>query len=249
MLPLPSPAELDDLADRGWPALEREQLGPWTLRFADGVTNRANSVLPSGQVDAVALPALVGSAEQAYRRRGLPAVFQVSPATDAALPAELGARGYREHSATHILVADRARIAEASAAVTVASTPSRPWMQLWWSVDGRGDSAAQAVAERILIGVPALYVGSGAPERPDAVARLAIVNGWGGLFAVATRPEARRRGHAAALIRAVADASADHGVERLWLQVMADNAAAVALYEGLGFVQASSYSYWTESAG
>ncbi|WP_235500586.1 GNAT family N-acetyltransferase [Leifsonia sp. Root227] len=248
MLPLPSPAELDDLADRGWPALEREALGPWTLRFADGVTNRANSVLPSGRADAAAVPDLVAVAEQAYRRRGLPTVFQVSPATDAALPAELAARGYREHSATRILVADRATIAAASVAVDIASLPSEPWMELWWSVDGRGDRAAQAVAERILAGVQALYAASGPAERPDAVARLAVVDGWGGLFSVATRPEARRRGHAATLIRAVADAAAVRGVERLWLQVMADNTAAVALYERLGFVQASGYSYWTGSA-
>ena len=39
---------LDRLADSGWPALEREPLGEWMLRAADGVTNRANSVLTSG---------------------------------------------------------------------------------------------------------------------------------------------------------------------------------------------------------
>ena len=237
MLSLPSPAELDELADRGWPALEREPLGPWALRFADGVTNRANSVLPSGRVDAGALPDLVAAAERAYCRRGLPTVFQVSPATDPALPAALAERGYRAHAATRIL----------AAAVRVEVAPSVPWMELWWSVDGRGDADVRAVAERILAGGPALYVSSGAPELPDAVARLAIVDGWGGLFAVATRPEARRRGNAATLIRAAADAAATRGVERLWLQVMADKAGAVALYERLGFVQASSYSYWTES--
>lgn len=258
MLSIPTPAELDALADSGWPAIEREPLGPWTLRFADGVTNRANSVLPTGHVDAVALPSAVDAAEQAYRRRGLPAVFQVSPATDQALPVELAARGYREHSATSILVADRATVATALDArapgsppapdSTVVHGPSRPWMDLWWSVDGRGGDASRAVAERILTGAPALYASSGAPGRPAAVARLALVGEWGGLFAVATRPADRRRGHAAALIRALAAAAASHGVERLWLQVMADNTAALALYRSLGFTPASSYAYWTAPA-
>lgn len=273
MLSIPTPAELDALADSGWPAIEREPLGPWTLRFADGVTNRANSVLPTGHVDAVALPSAVDAAEQAYRRRGLPMVFQVSPATDQALPVELAARSYREHSATSILVADRATVATAMDArapgsppatamdarppgsppapapdSTVVHGPSRPWMDLWWSVDGRGDDASRAVAERILTGVPALYASSGAPGRPAAVARLALVGEWGGLFAVATRPADRRRGHAAALIRALAAAAASHGVERLWLQVMADNTPALVLYRSLGFTPASSYAYWTEPA-
>lgn len=254
MLSLPSPAELDHLADRGWPAVERERLGDWTLRFAGGVTNRANSVLPTGRVDA--LGSAIEQAEAAYTRRGLPTVFQVSPATDPALPAELAARGYHEHSATAILVADRARVASAPASpVAIAGAPSTGWMDLWWSVDGRGDDTRRAVAERILTGVPALYASCSAvatataiperPERPDSVARLALVGAWGGVFAVATRPSARRRGLAGALIGAVAYAAEGHGVENLWLQVMADNIAALALYRGLGFVPASSYSYWT----
>jgi hypothetical protein len=81
------PADLDRLADRGWPALEREELGGWTLRAADGVTNRANSVLTCGEVPDV--EAAIERAERWYREGGLPAVFQVSLATPPALVAAL----------------------------------------------------------------------------------------------------------------------------------------------------------------
>lgn len=253
MQSLPSPAELDVLADRGWPSVQREPLGPWTLRFASGVTNRANSVLPTGRVDAESLPATLAAAERAYRDRGLPAVFQVSPATDPALVSALAARGYREHSDTLVLVADRAAVASAGAStpaapLSIATTPSRAWMVLWWSVDGRGGADAEAVAERILTGGPALYASTGDPDHPDAVARLAIVGEWGGVFAVATRPDQRRRGHAVAIIRALAADAERHGILHLWLQVTAANSPARALYERLGFVEASRYAYWTEPA-
>ncbi|ERK67898.1 ribosomal-protein-alanine acetyltransferase domain protein, partial [Leifsonia aquatica ATCC 14665] len=76
--------------------------------------------------------------------------------------------------------------------------------------------------------------------------RLALVGGWGGLYAVATLPSARRRGLARALTTALAREAAAHGVDRLWLQVVADNSAAIALYESLGFVPASRYEYWEE---
>lgn len=281
MQSIPSPAELDVLADRGWPAVQREPLGPWTLRFASGVTNRANSVLPTGRVDADSLPATIAAAERAYRDRGLPTVFQVSPATDPALVSALAARGYREHSDTLVLVADRAAVASAgiatpdapariatpdtpariatpapsvaptstrAAPTSIAPTPSRAWMDLWWSVDGRGGADAEAVAERILTGGPALYASAGEPEHPDAVARLAIVGDWGGVFAVATRPDQRRRGHAAAVISAVAADAERLGILHLWLQVTAANSPARALYDRLGFVEASRYAYWTEPA-
>jgi ribosomal protein S18 acetylase RimI-like enzyme len=36
----------------------------------------------------------------------------------------------------------------------------------------------------------------------------------------------------------------DRGVTALWLQVLADNDAARALYASLGFAPASRYEYW-----
>jgi ribosomal protein S18 acetylase RimI-like enzyme len=65
-----------------------------------------------------------------------------------------------------------------------------------------------------------------------------------GHFAGAPRPAARRSGRARRLILARAAAGASRGVRRLWLQVLAENAAAAALYRSLGFERASHYCYW-----
>ncbi|ANF31828.1 GNAT family N-acetyltransferase [Leifsonia xyli] len=247
---LPDPAALDRLADRGWPALERTPLQGWTLRASNGVTNRANSVLTAGEVDDVA--AAVEEAERWYAARSLPPVFQTSPASPGALSEVLAGRGYREHSATDVLVADRAEVAHggkapgaSATAPASADSPSAGWLDTWWSVDGRGGPAEREVTRRILTGGPALYASHGDPSAPDAVARLALVGEWGGLYAVATRPEARRRGLARDLARALAHAASEHGVASLWLQVVAENAAAHALYASLGFRRASGYSYWS----
>lgn len=248
---LPAPSVLDRLADRGWPALEREELEGWMLRAAAGVTNRANSVLTAGSV--ADLGRAVGRAEDWYAARKLPAVFQLSPASPADLADELRARGYRPHSQTELLVAESSTVAAfggppagpALDGVTLEDAPRPGWMDTWWSVDGRGGDAERSVVERILVGGPALYAAHGDPGSPDAVARLALVGEWGGVFAVATRPAARRMGRARRLILALAAASESRGVRRLWLQVLAENAAAGALYRSLGFQRASRYCYWT----
>lgn len=241
----PDAAALDRLADHGWPALEREALDGWTLRASSGVTNRANSVLTSGSVDD--LGSAVDAAERWYAERSLPPVFQVSPASPPALTDVLGGRGYRAHSLTDILVAGRsaASVAAVDPAVRITDRPDDAWLDTWWSVDGRGGAVERDVAARILRGGPALYGALGDPAAPAAVARLALVGAWGGLYAVATRPAARRRGLARALVQTLATASAEHGVGRLWLQVLADNTAAHTLYASLGFRPASRYSYWS----
>ncbi|WP_030219885.1 GNAT family N-acetyltransferase [Streptomyces bikiniensis] len=58
--------------------------------------------------------------------------------------------------------------------------------------------------------------------------------GWTEISAVCTDPEARGRGHAARLVGALADRVLARG-ERPFLHVAEKNAAAIALYERLGF--------------
>ena len=248
-------AQLDDLADRAWPALETRAVGSWVVRWGGGVTKRANSVLPRGEVDD--LDDAITEVEDTYRDRGLAPTFQLSPASrPAGLARRLDARGYVEDSHTLIQVADVGRVAASAAAVpgtavdrtvTVAidSAPDDDWMALWWSVDGRGGDAEREFARRILSGAPARYASIRDRFGVVATARLAFVDDWAGLYALATRPDARRRGLARHLIGALAGEAAARGVDRMWLQVLADNASAIALYRSLGFETVSGYSYWT----
>jgi ribosomal protein S18 acetylase RimI-like enzyme len=118
-------------------------------------------------------------------------------------------------------------------------------MDLWWAVDGRAGYGARAVARRILTTGPALYA-SGRDERGAmAVGRLALVGQWGGIYCLTVRPDARRRGYAMAVLRTLLEHAAGRGVRQVWLQVVADNTAARALYERLGFIECSGYHYRT----
>lgn len=58
------------------------------------------------------------------------------------------------------------------------------------------------------------------------------------VLTLAVRPEARRRGVAAALMETGLVLLAAGGARRLLLEVAAENAAALALYGGLGFARA-----------
>jgi ribosomal protein S18 acetylase RimI-like enzyme len=256
MEPRAAAALLDDLADRGWPAEHRERHAGWILRAAGGVTKRANSALPVGPVDDP--DAALDAVEAFARVHGIDACVQVSPASEPAdLPSRLAARGYVAEARTLVQVADAAAVAERltgavpadpALQITVADAPDAAWLDAWWSVDGRGGSAELAVARRILERGPSVYAAVRDGDRVLATARLALVGGWGGLFAVATRPEARRRGLSRAAMAAAVDAGRERGITALWLQVVEENAGARALYAGLGFRAASRYEYWTRPA-
>jgi ribosomal protein S18 acetylase RimI-like enzyme len=236
---------LERLMDQAWPALETVAIGGWQARFADGVTRRANSVLPNVQPPDV--DATITAVERAYANRGLPATFQMTPAARPSdLDSRLADRGYRVDGPTHVLVADAETIPVRSATeVSVTNEPGDAWMDLWWLVDGRGDSAARAVARAILTAAPALYASIADEQGVAAVGRIALLDGWAGIYCMAVRPDARRRGLGAAILRALAGAA---GGRRLWLQVLADNAAACALYASVGFTPAFAHHYRVRDA-
>lgn len=260
------------LADAGWPAVERRVIevagsAPirsdgsigWIARFAHGVTRRANSVYPVREIEDE--DGAIAMVERWYGERGLPTTFQITDA-DAALASRLLARGYVADSETPLLAARLHTVAGALSSAgapasgtnaTMSAEPDAEWLALWWEVDGRGGEPELEVARRILTGGPALYATVRDARGAASVGRLALVeqNGvhWGGLYALATRPDARGRGHARAVIATLLEHAARRGTTALWLQVMASNVVARRLYDGLGFRQATSYRYLSAPAG
>jgi N-acetylglutamate synthase len=244
-------AAVEVLMDAAWPAPDREEAGGWVLRAASGVTQRANSAWPRepGRDPHHQLAAL-RNARFWYRSRRLPLIFQMfeDPRT-APLNAVLDAEGFTRQSETLVLVREGgAELAGRVDGVELAATPSAEWLRLWWSVDGRGDEQALAVAREILEGCPGVYAlvrdDDGAPA---AVGRIAVpavgTAGWGGLYCMATRPDARRRGYAGRVLQALLRAGADRNLAAYWLLVTAANTGARALYARAGFSEAGRYLY------
>ena len=76
--------QLEDLAFRGWPALESRDLAGWRLRFSGGYTKRANSINALG-LDAACDPATVAALDATYRERNQAPIWRLSPLTLACL--------------------------------------------------------------------------------------------------------------------------------------------------------------------
>ncbi|SFT70802.1 GNAT family N-acetyltransferase [Arthrobacter sp. ov118] len=253
----PTPA-WEELMDSAWPAAEREESGGWMLRAASGVTQRANSVWPREPGgDHHGLLTRLRAARLWYRNRRLPLIFQVfDDPRYAPLNAVLDEEGFTRQSETLVLVrTGGADAPEADPGVELATEPSAEWLRLWWSVDGRGDEAALAVARGILERCPSLYALVRDDDGvPAAVGRLAVPSGadggvaagTGGLYCMATRPDARRRGHGSRVLQSLLSAGDARGLVRYWLLVTASNAGARELYARAGFQTAGRYLYRQE---
>lgn len=261
-IPKPAPTEvefamLEAAMDAAWPALERHTAGGWVLRAAAGVTQRANSIWPRGAAhhSDQDLPALLRQARSWYRSRRLPVIFQLFDGPAAAeLHGVLDAEGFTRQSETLVMTRGATQVPGPAAtrgtpAVELSPEPSEEWLQVWWQVDGRGGEAARAAAQKILEGCPSVYALARDNEgRPAAVGRLALPTGTnqGGLYCMATLPEARRRGFASAILGSLLQAGNHRGVTGFWLLVTAANPGAQELYAKAGFEETGRYLYRQE---
>lgn len=255
--------------DAAWPAPDREESDGWVLRAASGVTQRANSVWPrEPEGDTRRQHEALRAARLWYRGRRLPLIFQVfDDPRSTGLNAILDGEGFTRQSETLVMcrssgaqVADpqsmdqRAVLQTAAAqpVVEISTVPSDEWLELWWSVDGRGGPAERETARSILAGCPSLYALVRSDDGvPAAVGRLAVPDGeatgsWGGLYNMASRPDARRRGHALRIMQALLHEGAARNLAGYWLLVTAANRGAQQLYAKAGFQEAGRYLYRQE---
>ncbi|MBO4141140.1 GNAT family N-acetyltransferase [Micromonospora tulbaghiae] len=239
---------LELAADEAWPAPVRGRLGDWRLRWADGWTGRANSALPVGDPDRP-LPAALDAVQRWYAERGGPALVNTPLPLAAPVGAELDARGWTSRPPVLVqtvplrtLTAPPATAAPATDVppVTLADAPADDWLAI---AAGRKGGLPDA-ARQVLTGTPRVRF---AELREDgrllAVGRGTVTGEgrWLGVSLLETVPQARRRGLAVAVVRALAGWGADEGATHAFLQVEQSNTGAVALYRGLGFTTHHTY--------
>ncbi|MEV1244164.1 GNAT family N-acetyltransferase [Nonomuraea sp. NPDC049750] len=228
--------DFDLLVHEAWPAYEQRTYDGWILRYAGGVTKRANSVLPLGRP--ADLTGAIEAAEAFYAEKGQRSVFSVGMGAMPGLDDELSARGYETVDPTVIMVGGGG-VSQAVHPVRVEERPWPGWLETWWAVDGRYVEGVE-VAERICRGVPALYAAVEEDGQAVAVGRGVPQGETIGIYCMATSPQARRRGLARSVLRALVRRS---GARTAYLVTTAPNEAAQALYRSEGFETRARYHY------
>ncbi|MBS0298266.1 MAG: GNAT family N-acetyltransferase [Proteobacteria bacterium] len=218
----------------------------WLLAENAGAVSRVNSVLPLS-AGADPLGKKIERACAFYAAAGLPPAFRVSPwSAPQALASALEAMGFAPNMRTSVMVASAEAVAERLTNATPAeqvAAPDEGWAALFLGpgVDPAEGSARLATLAR---GQGAVFARRREGEATVAVGAAGVRDGWAGLHGMRTASDHRRRGHASAVVAALVAGARRAGAERLFLQVEAVNAGAIALYERLGFVEAYDYSYW-----
>ncbi|MGC4901669.1 GNAT family N-acetyltransferase [Micromonospora echinospora] len=236
---------LELAADEAWPAPVRGRLGDWRLRWADGWTGRANSALPVGDPDRP-LPAALDAVQRWYAERGGTALVNTPLPLAAPVGAELDARGWTARPPVLVQTVPLRALAAPDPAptepplVTLADAPADDWLAI---AAGRKGGLPDA-ARHVLTAVDRVrFAELRIDGRLLAVGRGTVTGEgrWFGVSLLEVLPEARRRGFAVAVVRALAGWGAAEGATRAFLQVEQSNTGAVELYRRLGFTTHHTY--------
>lgn len=237
--------KVEAAAVKAWPALETADIEGWLWRWSRGGSHRANSVSTLNfRGDDV--EAAIARAEDLYKARGGKLQFQITQVSEPdGLDALLEARGYAVVSPVITMAKPVSGEQIDLDGIGWGPDPDKRWLSIYMGVI---DDARRRVVTQILSAVPEprafiIY----RQNRITFSTCLGVVeDGMVAIECVATREETRRRGGARRVL-AGAECWAQHmGAHTLYLQVAADNAGAIKLYESLGFDTVGRVHYRTK---
>lgn len=232
--------ELEHISLRAWAALETEAYDGWLLRYAKGYTGRANSVQALGE-SLLPLMEKIQYCEEWYANKGLPPIFRL---TSAMLPSNLDSfldeRNYGRYNETLVQTAplDTLTLLQ-DPRFHSSDTVSDVWLAAWatWNnIPSQHIQTAKAMLSRktqasCFAWIDDIAVGLGVYE-----------NGYVGLFDIVVSPEHRQKGLGFALVNSLLAWGKSQGASTAYLQVVANNSPALALYDKLGFT--THHNYW-----
>lgn len=234
------------MCQQGWPPLEEESRGNWTLRASRGATGRANSVRVAGAPRG-SLSAALDAVREWYADRGLLPRLQIP--RPCGLGHTLSEAGWTQRRASRVLVASTPRLLTSTGEarertdleISVESAPNPQFLSL---VPGYDDKTAPEFEHAFAAVQPAAYVYCrNSQGELLGIGHAVLQDIWCGVTTIQTLPQSRRSGIATAVTARLAQWAHEQRAESWYLQLFEDNAAALGFYENLGFVTHHRYEY------
>ncbi len=236
--------KFEEISNNAWPAIRVLQYDGWILRFAYGVTRRANSIgmlYPSTLDPAVK----IARCEAICTTWGIAPCFKVTPRAEPdGIDGVLERAGYRIQSQISFQTADLGAFRSSpDPDVVYSDHPDPRWMDEFIRMNGF-DPGRRSTYMDILghLNLPMTTVSIVRDGKVAAVG-LGVAEGqYVGLFDIVVDPGWRQRGLGRRITASLLRWGMNRGAGTAYLQVLCENEPALALYHALGFREI--YRYW-----
>ncbi|MBD5414443.1 MAG: GNAT family N-acetyltransferase [Treponema sp.] len=232
----------EEISSNAHVALNTMLYDGWILRFANGHTNRANSVsviYPS----TLAFDEKVSYCEEVYRKAHLPCVFKLTE-KDSQLNKYLKEHGYKMLTPTDVMILNLKETHFQKGACVFSKEPTEEWLRSYFAFEGITDATKQETFRKMLskVLVDTIYCSFFNDDEMVACASAAIERRYMLLQNVVVCPECRGKGYGQKVCESLLAYTKENDACYSYLQVVKDNVAAVNLYSKLGYKKV--YTYW-----
>lgn len=236
--------QFEQISMNAWPALQTILYDGWILRFANGVTRRANSIVPlfGSNLD---IDEKITYCEDIYHENSLSVRYKMTASVSPIdLDSVLSNRGYEyrdETSLQTMLIKNCNYIG--SAAVEIREKFDDAWLSRYRQFSGY-DQNELFVRRKIYeqIRHKCCYLSLLSENNFVGCGLGVLENAFLGIFDIVVMPGFRKNGFGRMIVDSLLDWGKKNGATTAYLQVLADNLPAISLYRKMGFKE--KYTYW-----
>ncbi|MEE4188239.1 MAG: GNAT family N-acetyltransferase [Roseobacter sp.] len=231
-----TPQQLFDVVDATWPAAERLDMPPWTLRRGAGGGKRVSAATANSQVT----EADITQAEADMVAMGQTPLFMIRD-SDSALDAALAQRAYAIVDPVVVLSCPIAHLTDVAIPRLTTFVIWEPLaiMEEIWAQGGIGPARID-VMRRAKVKTAILAREN---QKPAGTAFVGLHSSVAMVHAVEVLPTHRRKGLANWMMRRAALWAKEQGAQEVAVLSTRANTAALGLYSGLGFRETAQYHY------
>ncbi len=244
---LPLVRRLEAVGFRAWPAASVQYDGSWQIRLTGSYpSKRLNSVVPLDPSDTGNLGLRLERARKKFEAYGRPLMVRETPLMAEALRAHLRDDGW---SVIEDVIVMTCKLDGLELPDTMDHLPGHDigrFVEAYLRITG-GDTLLRAPLAEIISSikpVTGLFLKEEVEGAPQAAVLCVQDNDLAGVMSLAVAEGERRKGYGAEILAAALRWARVRTARTAWLQVVSDNAAAIALYERFGFTEAYRQHYW-----
>ncbi len=247
---LPLVRRLEAVGFRAWPASSVVYDGSWQVRLTPGHPGkRLNCIVPLDPSDSRDIAGRLDAANGRFKAHGRPVLVRQTPLSPKPLVDFLMADGWERFDEVVTMTADLNTMAFPDTMDHLPTQDVGRYVDADVAVHGSDPALKPALAELVTSIKPpsGLFVIEDASEGPLAAALCVQDNDLAGIMSLAVRADRRRQGLGIEILSSALRWARMRGARTAWLQVVADNREALALYSKMGFEEAYRYAYWRKA--
>lgn len=242
---LPSTLAIEAACLTAWPAIAVVHDGGWIWRFAQGYSKRSNSFQSLDDRDAENAAGRIALLSALSRRHAIEPCFRVTPLAAPSVVETLDALRWTAFDESRVLAMPLVRAEMPPGDIRLLNPGDPRWYRAQAGLagyDARTVETLRTLLSLIAVETKGIVV-YGRDGTPAAAALAVNANGIAVFLNVVTDRARRRQGFGRLAMQAALAWTAERGARFAAIQVVADNAPAGGLYEGLGFAEQYRYHY------